>query len=179
MSEQILWAVLSGIFAGAFPVLIIFLYLFRRRQALQTEVPLFSTKDAEALLKRSKYRILNKRPKETIITVINGKEHFGYVEADYLVDKERRKAVAIVHSAGEDADPNEPTLRRRVLECDRAFSPNGGVLVVDLVKGRILKTGFRFPREWNIDMFFRFLIALFIISLIIGIIWIMATLKLI
>jgi hypothetical protein len=179
MSEQTLLTLISGIFVGALPVLVIFLFLSRRRSVAQSEIPLFSTKDAETLLKRSGYRILNKRPKETIMTVINGKEHFGYVEADYLVDKERRKYAAIVHAAGEDADPNEPTLRRRILECDRAFSPNGGVLVVDLVKGRALKIRFRFPREWNIDMFFRFLIALFIISLIIGIIWVMAALKLI
>ena len=74
-------------------------------------------------------------------------------------------------------DPNEPTLRRRILEHHRVFSQDG-VLVLDPNQGRIHSVNFRFPREWNVDKLFRMLIGLFIILGVIGIIWMLAAIKL-
>jgi len=137
-----------------------------------------SQKDAEKLLKRAGFRIKQKKPRKTVMTVIDGKEHVGYLETDYIVRKDKRNYVVMVHSGIGEVDPNEPNYRRHLLEHDRVFKQDA-LLVVDLTKGRLHTVQFRFPHEYSLDFFFRFLIAVFIISLIIGIIWMLATLKLI
>ncbi|MFH1347549.1 MAG: hypothetical protein ABIH22_02555 [Candidatus Margulisiibacteriota bacterium] len=149
----------------------------QKKLQAQAEVPRFSEKEAENLLRKAGYQILGKNQKETIITIIDGKEHFGYVETDYLVRKNKRKYAVMVHVGEGSPDPHEPTLRRRILEHHRVFSRDG-VLVLDPNQGRVHLISFRFPHEWNIDMFFRFLIGLFIILLVIGIIWMLVQLRL-
>lgn len=178
MSFQIWIALIAGIIVGVVLFIIIHHLFFRQKATTSNELPQFSAKEAEALIRKSGYQIISKGQKEAVITIINGKDHYGNLEADYVVQKNRRQYVVVVHTEAGDADPNEPVLRRRLLEYDRVFSPSGGVLVLDLVKGRVHHVGFRFPHEWNIDLFFRFLIALFIIAMVIGIIWMLTTLKL-
>ena len=156
--HQILIYILIGIILGSF--LFLFLSrLFRRRGPVaQSEQRSFSEKEVEGFLKRSGFEILGKRQRETVITNVDGKDRFGYVEADYTVRKGRKKYVVVVQSGLEAADPNEPMLRRKLLEYDHVFSPHA-LLVVDLSRGEIHEVNFRFPYERNIDFFFRFLMA--------------------
>jgi hypothetical protein len=176
MIYVILTSVLIGIVLG-----LLLFYLLSRRGIRKNSLPVqeaaFSERDAENLLRKSGYQIMGKKQKETIITRVNDKERFGYLEVDYLVRKDRKKYAVLVHLGEGSSDPNEPVLRRRLIECDRAFSPEG-MLVLDLNRGEIHRVKFHFPHETSIDAFFRFLIALFIILGVIGIIWVMAALNL-
>ncbi len=149
----------------------------RRGPVAQIEQKSFSEKEVGAFLERAGYQILGKRQRETVITKVDGKDRFGYIEADFTVKKGRKKYVVVVHSGLGEADPNEPMLRRKLLEYDHVFSPHA-LLVVDLSRGEIHEVNFRFPYERNIDFFFRFLIALFIILMVVGIIWVLVQLRL-
>lgn len=148
-----------------------------RRYNVQAQGSDFSEKEVEGLLKKSHYQILSKRTKEAVITNVDGKDHFGYLEADYLVRKNKKTYVVIVKTGEEVVDPNEPTFRRKLLEYDSVFAPDG-LLLLDLAQGEIHEINFRFPHERDVDFFFRFLIALFIILMVIGIIWLMVAVKL-
>ena len=105
-------------------------------------------------------------------------QRFGYSEVDYPARKDRKSFAVLVHGGEGSPDPNEPNLRRRLLECDRVFHPDA-LLVLDLGKGEIHEVSFHFPHERNIDFFFRFLTGLFIVFLVIGIIWVLVSIGLI
>lgn len=133
--------------------------------------------DVEHLLKKSGYQVLGKNQKETVITRIDDKDHFGYLEAEYTVRKDRKSYVAVVKSGEGALDPTEPALRRRLIEYDRVFGLNG-ILFLDPQEEEIHEVRFRFPRERGIDFYFQFLIAVFILFVVIGIIWLMVAVKL-
>ncbi len=177
MMYQILISILVGIVIGC-----ILFYIFtrsgRKKYVFPSQGARFSEEEVEGILKRAGYQILGKQQKKTIITKVDGKDHFGYLEADYTVRKGKKTYVVVVKTGEGAADPNEPLLRRKLLEQDYVFSPDG-VLLLDLGQGELHDVNFRFPQERNIDVFFRFLIALFIILLVIGIIWVLAVLRLI
>ena len=169
-------ALLAGIVIG---LLIFFLLARGSRGALfaSEEGTTFSERDAEALLQRTGYQIVGRQERRTIMTNVNGKDRFGYLEADYIVTKRNRRFVVLVKTGEGISDPNEPSLRRRLLEYDHVFSPDA-LLFIDLDNGQIYRVFFNFPSERNIDFFFFSLIALFIILIIIGIIWLMAQMHL-
>lgn len=177
MTQTVLISLLVGLVLG----LVLFLALsrfFSRRYETDPGASLFSEKEAEALLKKAGFQVRGKHQRETVITRINGKERFGYLEADYTVSRGKKNYAVLVHAGEGSPDPNEPALRRRLLECDRVFHPHA-LLVLDLPRGEIHEVSFYFPRERNIDFFFRFLTGLFIVLVIIGIIWMLVSLKLI
>lgn len=152
--------------------------IFRKRYPLApSEQKSFSEEEVAGFLERSGYQVLGKRQRETVMTRVDGKERFGYVEADFTARRGKKKYVVVVHAGTGPADPNEPMLRRKLLEQDRVFRPHA-FLVVDLSRGEIHEVNFYFPHERNIDFFFRFLVALFIILAVIGIIWLMVQLRL-
>ena len=162
-----------GILAGALLFYLFFRLMIRGKYVAQTEKPIFDEKAAEGLLKKQGYRILAKRLRETVVTTINEKDHFGYIQADYLVDKLKKRFPVLVYAGQGSPDPNEENFRRRLIELDRAFRLDG-VICLDLNKMEIYCTTFRFPKERNWDFFFRFLGALFILGMVIGIIWLLA-----
>lgn len=176
MTYTVIISTLIGIMIG-----LLLFYIISRRvsrgRATASEGPGFSEREAEGLLHREGYEILDKQPRGTVITNIDSKSHFGYLESDYLVRKNKKDFVATVHVTEGDPDPNEPALRRRLLAFDRVFSPHA-LLVLDLNQSRIYEVSFNFPRERNIDFFFRFLVALFIIFMVIGIIWMLGQMQL-
>lgn len=135
-------------------------------------------KEAEAILKRAGFQLRAKQVKRTVITVVNGRDHVGYVTADYLVRKEKKEFAVAVHFTADEPAPNEAGLRRRLIELERAFAP-AKVLVLNLNSGELNTVAFRFPKEWGIDGLFNVLIGLFIVAVIVGIIWVLATLRLI
>jgi len=135
-------------------------------------------KEAEGLLQRAGFAVRDRQVKKTVVTRVDGKEAVGYVEADYLVRKEKQNYVVLAHSSLGDPEPNEPAYRRRLLELERAFAP-AKVLVLDLNKGELHRVDYRFPRDWSMETLFNLLIGLFIVAAIIGIIWMLTTLRLI
>ncbi len=177
MTNIIIVSTLIGIVIGA----IIFYYLSRsmfESRPKDRPAPRFSEKEAEALLKRRMYDILSRQPKRTVVTQIDGKDHFGYIEADYIVRRGKNKFVVMVKVGEEAADPNDPILRRKLIELDHAFSVDG-VLLVDLQSEELHHIDFHFPVERGIDAFFKYLIVLVVIFGVLGIIWVLSTLKLI
>lgn len=177
MPLQVAISLSIGIVLGALLFYIFSSFLASRKAQTQSLAPRFSEKDAESLLRKAGFGILGKGLKETIITNVDGKDHFGYLEADYTVRKNRKTYVVVVRVGEESADPAEPGLRRKLLEFKRVFSPDG-ILILDLNNGGIHEVGFRFPHERDIDFFFRFLMGLFLILAVAGIIWMMVQLRL-
>lgn len=133
--------------------------------------------NVETFLKRRGYQILGRQPKESIIVRIDDKDHLGTLAADCRVKKNGKEYVVVVRSGEGDFDPTEPALRRRLVEYHRAFGLNG-ILLVDPQEEKIHLVNFKFPRERGIDFYFQFFTALFIIAVVIGIIWLLAYLKL-
>jgi len=176
MYELILISLLAGILVG-----ICAFYLFSKLALKKYEgVPpaaRFSEKEAEGLLIRNGYEIRSKRPRKTIITKVDGNDHLGYLEADYLVRKNKKDYLVVIKTGEGASDPNDPAFRRKLIELQHVFAP-GGLLLLDIASGELALIGFHFPRTLNIDSFFRFFITLFVILVVIGIIWLMVWLKL-
>ncbi len=167
MLEAVLVSLFIGILIGG---LLLYLLLNSKQQAVQPTAAGFSEKEAEALLNKYGYQVIGRQPKRSIITRFQGKDHFGYSEADYLVRKNKKKYLVIVHSGEAAFDPNQAEARRRLIEHQHIFEPDG-LLVMDLATGDLTPISFRFPRPANIDTFFQYLIIGFIIVFVIGIIW--------
>jgi hypothetical protein len=174
-------AVLIPLFVGMVVGSGLIYFLVRPRHAKQVahaEPAKFSEKEAEGILRNAGFEVIAKQQRKTVITVVNGKDHFGYVEADYIVRRGKNKYLVMVKAGEGAADPNEPVLRRRFLEYEQVFSPDG-LLLLDVNQGEIHSVSFRFPREGSLDIIFKFLMAFLVISFVIGIIWLLAALKLI
>lgn len=132
--------------------------------------------DAERLLKAAGYEVTSRQPKRTVIAAVNGQDHAGYLQADYLVKRAKEKFVAIIKQ-GEGNDPAEPIFRRKLLELSYIFDPDA-LLLLDLNEGRIDRVDYSFPRERNIDAFFRALIWIAVILGVLGLIWLLTVIRL-
>lgn len=128
----------------------------------------------EQLLKRRGFQILGKNQKGTVLINVDGKEHLGSLEAEHTVRKDGKDYVVIT----EKADPTDPVLRRKLIEYHQIFGLSG-LLLVDPEEETMREIRLQFPRERGIDFYFQFIIALFIIAGVIGIIWLMIYLRLI
>lgn len=133
--------------------------------------------DAEHLLKKSGFQILGKNQKEAVIVRVDDKDHLGSLEAEFTVAKEGKKYVVVVKSGEGSFDSTEPVLRRKLIEYDRIFGLHG-ILLIDPESGEIHRVSFKFPRERGLDFYFQFIIALFLILLVIGIIWLLVRIRL-
>jgi hypothetical protein len=131
----------------------------------------------EKLLRQCGYQILGKNQKGTVLIDVDGASHLGSLEAEYTVKKNGKSYVAVLKSGEGLFDPTEPALRRRLVEYDRVFGLSG-LLLVDAQEGEIHKVSFKFPRERGLDFYFQFVLALFILSVVIGIIWLLVRLRL-
>ena len=133
--------------------------------------------NVEKLLRKAGFAILGKNQKETIITNVNGRDHLSGLEAEFTVKKENKKYVVIVKGGEVNFDPTDQLLRRRMIECDRAFGLNG-VVLVNPEEETVSIVTFKFPRERGLDFYFQFFIGLFIILAVVGIIWLLVEIKL-
>ncbi|MBN3033212.1 MAG: hypothetical protein JW873_03875 [Candidatus Saganbacteria bacterium] len=129
------------------------------------------------LLRKRGYQILGIGQKESVIVRQDGREHLGESVAEYTVSKNGKRYVVWGMRGEEPSDPTEPALRRRLIELDRAFGLNG-ILLVDPGTGKISEVSFKYPRERDLDLYFHFFGALFIVALVIGIIWLMVAVRL-
>ncbi len=174
MSLEIIIPLIVGSIVGALTIYFIVSYRNWKTNIKSAPQDLFDRKATEDLLKRSGFKILGIDLKQPVITNIDGKEHYGHVVADYLVKKGKVKYIVIVKKGEAEFDANDPLFRRKLIECCRVFN-TPEVLLVDSDDGEIHIVGFRYPHEWNLDLFFRFLLAVFIVLGLIGIIWLLAS----
>ncbi len=136
-----------------------------------------SRDEIEKFLRKRGCQLLGKNQKEAVIVRIDGREHLGELEAEFTVAKNGKRYVVWGTGSGQGNDPTEPALRRRLVELDRVFGLDG-VLIADPAEGSLAEVHFKFPRERGLDFYFQFLGALFIIALVIGIIWLMVSVRL-
>lgn len=144
---------------------------FKPASAPYTDPPV----EARRLLEKVGYEIKTTGKKATIITKIDGRDHMSSTQADYVAEKNGKKYAALVLT-GLQTDPAEPAIRRKLLECARAFKALG-LLYVDLDKAEIHEVAFEFPKE-PAEYFFQFFLVFFIIGVLVGIIWLLIQLKL-
>ena len=174
--QEVLIALVVGILVGA---LVIYLWLNKahRYNASSNRPVSYSPQEVESLLFKAGYTIVTKQPKASVITEIDGKEHLGTLESDYLVEKAKQKFIVLVKAGQGPIDPLEPVFRRRLVELQTAFGTEA-LLLVTPEAGEIEEIAFRFPHERSIDGLFRVLIGVFIVAVVIGIIWMMVQLRL-
>jgi len=135
----------------------------------------YSEEEAEKLLVRQGFTILEKQKRTPLIIWVDGKSHLSYVLADFLVQKNKKTYVVEVKT-GQAADPTEPATRRQLLEYEYVYQPDG-LLLMDMNLGELHEVDFELPREGR-ENFLVIFIPLFIILFIIGIIWLLIQLKL-
>lgn len=131
--------------------------------------------DLEKLLKKAGFEIESKNPRASVITNINGQDHYGEIKADYLVSQGKKKYVVMIKGL-EPFEPNEPAMRRRLLEFHHGFNSQG-IVVLDPNQEQLDLVKFSFPHERNLDFFMSFFTAMLAILAIIGIIWLLAHLR--
>lgn len=131
--------------------------------------------ELEKLLKKAGFEIETKCPKASIVTNINGQDHYGEIKADYLVSQGKKKYVVMIKGL-EPFEPNEPAMRRRLLEYHHGFNSQG-IVVLDPNEGQLNLVKLSFPQERNLDFYMNFFAAVLAILAIIGIIWLLAHLR--
>jgi hypothetical protein len=136
-----------------------------------------SRAESENFLKKRGFQLLGRDQKEVVVVRIDGKDHLGELTAEFTVSKNGKRYVVWGVVAEGTSDPTEPALRRRLIELDRAFGLDG-ILIVDPAEGTINEVRFKYPRERGLDFYLQFFGALFILALVIGIIWLMVTVRL-
>jgi hypothetical protein len=97
--------------------------------------------DAEALLLAGGYRILDRQRSEEWPMDVDGARVQAALRADLLVERDGLHYVAEVKSGRETARPTHPHTRRQLLEYLLAFDVDG-VLLVDMVRGRVVEVEF-------------------------------------
>ena len=170
---------LIALFLGVLIGIVLFYLLFRGLHKTSTGAELnpasYSEAEAEKIIHNNGYKILKKHKKFPIMTCVDGKSHLAFIEADFIVEKDKQIYVVEVKT-GEELDPTEPRFRRKLLEYIYACRPDG-ILLLDIASSEIQKISFKLPMVER-EHFFRFFIVFFIICIIIGIIGLLILLKL-
>ncbi len=149
--------------------------IFYKPQNLVRSNPIaYSEEQAEKIIGDNGYLILEKQKKFPIIIFIDGKSHLGFIIADYLVEKDKKKYVIYVKT-GEEPDLLEPKTRQILLEYDYVCSPTK-LLVLNIDRVQIHEISFKLPEEER-DSFLKIFIPVFILLLLIGIIGLFIALK--
>lgn len=180
MTDQyIIIIALSSALGGAVIGSILFFFAGRALLSLKmkrrVELGQFSQEEAETLLKNKGFKIIDKQKRADIITYIDGKPNLGFVKADLIVEKNGKKYVAEVKAGELVADPLEPMTRRQLLEYKFAYKPYE-VLLVNMLDKSIHKIDFEFP-SYGEDKIFRLILTALVVIIILGILWIFASIK--
>ncbi len=128
--------------------------------------------DAERLLASKGFKIIDRQRRADILTYVDGKPNLGFVQADFIVQKNNRTYVAEVKTG----DIGEPYIRRQLLEYDFVYKPDG-VLLVDMNEGKIHMVEFGLPEEKK-EKIAILLLLLIILIVIIGLIILFIQIKL-
>jgi hypothetical protein len=135
----------------------------------------FSEKEAEDLLKKKGYKIIAKQKRADVVTYIDGKPNLGFVQADFIVEKNGKRYVAEVKAGELVSDPTEPSTRRQLLEYKFAYKPYG-LLLVDMTDKSLHHIDFEHP-SYSEDRIFRLILASLVVIIAIGILWIFISIK--
>lgn len=93
-------------------------------------------RDAEALLGRLGYRIVDRQAGATLVYEVDGEPREASVRADLLVTRRGRRYVAEVKTGREAPRPTNVATRRQLLEYAHAFDVDG-LLLVDAERGEV------------------------------------------
>ncbi|OGC12012.1 hypothetical protein A3K48_06005 [candidate division WOR-1 bacterium RIFOXYA12_FULL_52_29] len=136
-----------------------------------------SPNEEQDYLIKSGFKVLARKPKAMVISRVDGKDHLGKLEADYLVSRDNHQFIVVVQQGEGALDPSDPIVRRRLVEFDRAFNCHG-LVFFNPHESQLQVVSFRFVREkgW-LDLFFQFLMFGLAIAVVAGIIWLMIHIK--
>lgn len=109
----------------------------RRRQSVAAR----GERDAEQLLRRAGYRVLERQLHGRWALEIDGRAVEVSNRADLLVGRGRQRYVAEVKTGQRAPDPTLPATRRQLLEYRLAY-PVDGVLLVDMSAERVVEVRF-------------------------------------
>ena len=102
-------------------------WLFKRR----TRRGLAGEQQAEVLLRRWGFRILERQAERMVPMVVEGEEWECAVRADFLVERDGRTWVVEVKTGQRAPDPGSPTTRRQLLEYCLVFGSDR-LLLLDM-----------------------------------------------
>ena len=135
----------------------------------------FSEVEAEELLKKKGFKILGKKKRADIVTYVDGRPNLGFVQADYIVEKNGKKFVAEVKAGEMVVDPSEPSTRRQLLEYKFAYKPYG-ILLVDMIGKAIHSVDFEHP-SYGEDRIFRLILGALVVIIVACVLWIFVSIK--
>jgi hypothetical protein len=179
MASYVVILILSSAVGGAVIGCVLFFFasraLLSNKMARRVELAQFSQEEAEALLKKKGFRIIDKQKRADVITYIDGKPNLGFVQADFIVEKNGKKYVAEVKAGELVSDPTEPSTRRQLLEYKFAYKPYG-ILLVNMLDRTIHKIDFEVP-SYADDKIFRLILTALIVIIVLGVLWVFASIK--
>jgi hypothetical protein len=135
----------------------------------------FAEEEAEKLITRSGFKIIGRQKRAPIMTYINGKSHYSYVQADFIAEKGGRTYLIEVKTGG-SADATDPIVRRQLLEYDYVFNPDG-LILLNMEDRSFNYIDFDFPKTGSTFSFIKIVLGALIFSLLLGIIVILAQLR--
>lgn len=139
------WVVIAAIVASVAFGAWIARWIARRidgwRRRTRSQIGLAAERDAERVLRRAGYRVVERQLTGTWTLWIDGSPRAVTCRADLLVQRGRERLVAEVKSAGPALDPTSPATRRQLLEYTMAFDVDG-VILVDMQKRRLYRVEF-------------------------------------
>jgi len=176
----ILIAISSGI-AGAIAGSIVFFFIskamFSLKMSKRVELSQISQEEAESLLKKKGFKIIDKQKRADIVTYIDGKPNLGYVQADFIVERNGKKFVAEVKAGEMVSDPNEPSTRRQMMEYKFAYKPFG-LLLVNMLDRSIHSVDFESPK-YGEDRIFRLILGGLVVIILLCLFWIFLSIRVI
>lgn len=139
------WALLLAIVAAAVVGALLARWFARRldgwRRRTRSQVGLAAERDAERVLRRAGYRVVERQLTGTWTLWVDGSPRPVTCRADLVVERGHERLVAEVKSAGPALDPTSPATRRQLLEYTMAFDVDG-VILVDMRKRRLYRVEF-------------------------------------
>lgn len=105
----------------------------RRAQIGETE--------AETLLRRHGYTILDAQVRKPVTMTIDGEMYESFIKADYVVEKGSRRYLVEVKT-GKQANVRLPNVRRQLFEYQNIFHTDG-ILFIDMNKYDMMEVSFK------------------------------------
>jgi hypothetical protein len=174
----ILIGISSGI-AGTIFGFIVFFFLSKVflsfKMSRRVELSQISQEEAEELLKKKGFKIVSKQKRADIVTYIDGKPNLGYVQADFIVEKNNKRFVAEVKAGEMVSDPNEPSTRRQLMEYKFAYKPYG-LLLVNMLDRTIHTVEFESP-NYGEDRIFRLILGGLVVIITVCLLWVFMYIK--
>jgi len=134
------------------------------------------SQEAENLLVKHGFKILDRGRKGSLLTYVNGKSNLGFIQADFVVSKKKKTYVALIKSGEFSSEEASTALRRKLIESNYVFNPDG-LLVIDINEGRLKRVEFALPEQKR-ERFILFVVGLIIVSVLLGLIFIYIQAKL-